>query len=165
MGKVIASFQNGYRGTVSRQKDDVIKSFKNAGGVDIPFGVPVFLKVNDDGVEMFGEDSVDTRFVGFSVRIADKTPDTLPTSQFADPPEAKYTPNDPVDVLVRGSMIVPIEGTAKVGAPVYLNADGGALITTPGAQDVAIRLTNVTVSRPKDASGMAEIVITKRNLV
>ena len=164
MGKVISVFQNGYPGTVSRQKDDVIKSFKNASEEDIPFGVPVFLKANDDGVEMFGENTVDTRFVGFSVRIADKTPNTYSNSSFTTEP-AVYNVGDPVDVLVRGSMIVAIEGTARVGAPVYLNADTGKLITTPGAQDIAIRLTNVTVSRPKDATGNAEIVITKRNLV
>ena len=164
MGKVIGNFLNGYPGTVSRQKDDVIKSFRNTKGLEIPFGVPVFLDLSG-GVEVHDENSMDNNFVGFTVRIPDKTPNVHPVDQFSPAPEASYLKGDPVDVLVRGSIIAQMEGSTRAGAQVYLRYADNALVTNPGDQDTTLKLPGVFVSKAKDGNGFAEIVITKRNLV
>jgi hypothetical protein len=165
MGKVIGVFQNGYPGTVSRQKDDVIKSFKNSGGAEIPFGVPVYLNQTSGGVEQLSNTTVTTNFVGFTVRIPDKTPNTHPTSQFAANPEATYLPGDPVDVLVRGSMTVAIDGNCRLGTQVYVRRSDNKLVCVQGESNTTVELPGVYISRVKDASGYAEIVISKRNLI
>ena len=158
MGKVISKFLNGYVGQVSRQKDDVIKSFRNTKGLTIPFGIPVFLDLSG-GVEEHDENSMDNNFVGFTVRIPDKTPDSYGSNV------AGYVEGDPVDVLVRGSIIVTMEGNTRTGAQVYLRYADNALVTNPGDQDTTLKLPGVFVSRAKDADGHAEIVISKRNMV
>ena len=165
MGKVISVFQNGYPGTVSRQKDDVIKSFKNSGGADIPFGVPVYLNQTGGGVEQLSNTTVTTNFVGFTVRVADKTPETYPAGQFTAQQPASYKINDPVDVLVRGSMIVEIDGNCRIGTPVYVRRSDNKLVCVQGESNTTVELPGVFISRVKDAEGMAEIVISKRNLI
>ena len=165
MGKVISVFQNGYPGTVSRQKDDVIKSFKNSGGVEIPFGVPVYLNQTGGGVEQLSNTTVTTNFVGFTVRVADKTPETYPAGQFTSQQPASYKDKDPVDVLVRGSMIVEIDGNCRIGTPVYVRRSDNKLVCVQGESNTTVELPGVFISRVKDAEGMAEIVISKRNLI
>jgi len=53
-------------------------SIRNASDKDIAFGAPVFL--GDDGAEPFSTANPQdfTTFLGFAVRVADKTPDTYP---------------------------------------------------------------------------------------
>ena len=75
MGKVQNHFTPGGPGTVTRSIDDIIISVRNASGGDIPFGAPVFLGVNG-AVPFDMEEPQDfTTFLGFAVRVADKTPD------------------------------------------------------------------------------------------
>ena len=76
MGKVLASFTNGYAGAVSRSIDDIIVSFPNAGNVSIPFGAPVFLQQSSGGGIPFASGLDMSTFLGFAVRSASKTPET-----------------------------------------------------------------------------------------
>ena len=106
MGKVQSHFTPGGPGTVTRSVDDIIISVRNASGGDIPFGAPVFLGVNG-AVPFDMEEPQDfTTFLGFAVRVADKTPDTYPAGQFNDPPEGAWHAGDVMEVLVRGGIAV-----------------------------------------------------------
>ena len=74
MGKVLKEFERGWAGQVSRSKDDVIISLRNAANAPIPFGAPVFMKPGDAGVKLFNAaQHTAANFVGFAVRIPDKT--------------------------------------------------------------------------------------------
>ena len=83
MGKVLSTFDKGWPGAISRSIDDVVVSLKNVDETPIPFGAPVFLTDNGDGVVNFIPNGSQTfeRFVGFAVRAASKTPDTYPEGQ------------------------------------------------------------------------------------
>ena len=160
MGKVLSTFTNGFAGAVSRSVDNIIIALKNASGEDLPFGVPVFLKAGENGCLAFdAETSEAGGFLGFTVRAADKTPEVYGSSQ------GVYTPEDPVDVLVRGSMAVTLDSSAQTGSPVYIRKADGALVTNPGAEGSTLLLPGVTVRRPRDSTRTAEIVLTKRNLL
>ena len=76
MGKVQEHFSNGWPGAISRSLDDVVISVRNVSDGDIPFGAPVFL-VNQGAVPFDITDPQEFEtFLGFAVRVADKTPDT-----------------------------------------------------------------------------------------
>ena len=49
MGKVLSEFRRGWSGAVTRSKDDVIVSLKNADMDPIAFGTPVFLDAAAEG--------------------------------------------------------------------------------------------------------------------
>ena len=161
MGKVQSSFPNGYAGTPSRSVDNVIISRKNASGAAIPFGAPVFLKSDGTGVLPFASGTTTaTQFLGFAVRVPDKNPETY-GSNLAD-----YSATDPVDILARGSVILPIVTTsAQVGNSVYVRVADGKLVTVAGAEGSTVQLPGVTVATARDASGTCEVVLRARNLL
>ena len=138
------------------------KILEPLSGTDWPRDMPV---ITGGGVEQLSNTTVTTNFVGFTVRIPDKTPNTHPTSQFAANPEATYLPGDPVDVLVRGSMTVAIDGNCRLGTQVYVRRSDNKLVCVQGESNTTVELPGVFISRVKDASGYAEIVISKRNLI
>ena len=86
MGKVQKTFGYGSPGAVPRSADDIIIAVRNASDSDIPFGMPVFL--TDNGAVPFDIDTPQgfETFLGFTVRVADKTPDSYPRGQFGDVP-------------------------------------------------------------------------------
>ena len=53
MGKVLSEFLHGWPGAVTRSKDDVIVSLKNADSNPISFGAPVFLDAASGGAVNF----------------------------------------------------------------------------------------------------------------
>ena len=87
MGKVQKGFGNGSPGAVSRSVDEVVISVKNASEAEIPFGAPVFL--SGSGAAPFSVSAPQdfSSFLGFAVRVADKTPDVYPSGQFGENPE------------------------------------------------------------------------------
>ena len=160
MGKVLKLFGNGSPGAVSRSVDDVIISLKNASSEEIPFGAPVFLSAAEKSCTLFdASTSTADNFLGFAVRSADKTPDTYGSS------EAAFAPNDPVDILVRGSVVLKFTGSIPPNAKVYIRKSDGALVTAPGESGTTLQLPNVTVRTPRDSRACAEVVLTKRNLM
>ena len=160
MGKVLSTFRNGYPGAVSRSNDDIIISLRNASGGPVPFGAPVFLVPGENACRAFDAASATSAaFLGIAVRIPDKTPDTYGSSQGA------YAPDDPVDILVRGSCVLDFESTASVGASVYVRKSDGKIVTVPGAEGTTVLLPGVTVRTPRDSGRCAEVTVTRRNLL
>ena len=166
MGKVLSQFQHGFEGQISRAVDDIVISLKNGSEEDIPFGKPVFLMPgNNNCVQGYNSSSVSdaSRFLGFAVRAADKIPDTVATQNTGSP--AAYHPGDPVDILVRGSMVVATVTNAILGQPVYVRISDGKLTTAAGSAGTTILLPNVSVRGPRDGQNHMEIVVTGRNLL
>ncbi len=165
MGKVLAKFNNGWPGTASRSNDDVIVSLKNAGSAAIQPGAPVFLynSVTPAGVRGFiSGTTTDADFVGFAVRVPDKTADTWGNGSNTAP----WNPGDPVDVLVRGSMAVSCgTSSAKMGQQVYIRKDDAVLVTNAGAEGTTVILPDTYIRTPRDSAGCCELTVTKRHLI
>ena len=160
MGKVLSRFGNGYPGAASRSIDNVIISMKNANEADIPFGAAVFQKPNEVSCRAFNEStSTGDNFLGFAVRVPDKTPETYGSD------EGVFTVNDPVDVLVRGSVVLQFTTAVVPGASVYIRKADGKYVTEAGASGTTLLLPNVTVRTASDGNQCAEVVLTKRNLM
>ena len=166
MGKVLSQFLRGWPGAVSRSKDDVIVSLKNIDPEPIAFGAPVFLGTNNGVVNFTGGVSTSNKFVGFAVRVPDKTPDSYPTGQDVEDAVGAFASGDPADILVRGSVAVPVSTSgAKMGDKVYVRVSDGKLVTAAGESGTTVELPNVIVRGPRDSGGMCEVTVTKRNLV
>ena len=168
MGKVQKAFDNGCPGAITRSVDDIVISVKNAGADDIPFGAPVFM-TSDGAVPFNNSDPQDfATFLGFAVRVADKTPDTYPQGQFNDAASQAGTwkPGDVMEVLVRGGIAVNLATQGAKGNMVRIRKSDGRLTTSPGAENTTIPLENVRVSmpRPSDAT-CAEVIVNTRNLL
>ncbi len=167
MGKVLSEFRRGWPGSVTRSKDDVIVSLKNADLTPIAFGASVFLDAAAGGAVNFapGETTAE-QFAGFAVRVADKTPDTYPSGQNGADPAGNWAPGDPVDILVRGSVSVQIQtSSAKIGDKVYIRLSDKKLVTVAGESGTTLQLPNVTVRSARDSRGFCEVTVTKRNLI
>ena len=170
MGKVQSAFGNGNNGAVSRSIDDVIISVKNAGNTDIPFGAPVFM--TSDGAVPFdlSDPQEFATFLGFAVRVADKTPDTYPQGQFNDGNTegevGKWKAGDVMEVLVRGSIAVPLTASGSLGGNVYIRKSDGKLTASAGSSGSTVLLENVRIRRPRNSySACAEVVVSKRNIL
>ena len=160
MGKVLTDFSNGFTGAVSRSIDQIVISMGNGTGDEIPFGAPVFLKAGENACLTFdAETSAAESFVGFAARAAVKAPDVWGSD------EASFAPGDPVDVLVRGSVILRFANAANPGSSVYIRKSDGALVTSAGAEGTTLKLPNVTVRTASDGGNRAEVVLTKRNIL
>ena len=166
MGKVQAYFGNGNAGAVSRSIDDIIISVRNAGSVDIPFGAPVFM--TSDGAVPFDLTTPQefTSFLGFAVRVADKTPDEYPSGQFGTQPQGVWHPGDVMEVLVRGSIAIPLSASGSAGGKLYIRKSDGRMTASAGAAGTTVLLENVRIRNPR-ANGAAccEAVINKRNII
>ena len=166
MGRVLQSFTNGVPGAVSRSVDDIIISIRNTSGADVPFGTPVFLTsggaapVNPSAPQEY------SKFLGFAVRVADKTPDTYPAGQ--NPEQYSqggvWKAGDLMEVLVRGCIVVRMVTAALFGDEIYLRKSDGALTPNPGTSGTTILLENVRVRGNRDTpSNITEVVVTERN--
>ena len=166
MGKVIERFSNGVAGAISRSVDDIVISVKNAGETDIPFGVPVFL-TSGGAVAFNPADPQDfDTFLGFTVRIADKTPDSYPQDQAGMPQTGAWKPNDVMEVLVRGGIAVPMGASGEQGGKVYIRKSDGALTVAAGQSGTTVLLENVRIRNPQGVGGnIAEVIVNSRNLI
>ena len=79
--------------------------------------------------------------------------------------EASYSVGDPVDVLVRGSVILQFTAAVVPGSAVYIRKADGALVTEAGAEGTTLALPNVTVRTASDSGNRAEVVLSKRNIL
>ena len=166
MGKVLPEFLRGRAGAVTRSKDDVIVSLKSADANSIAFGAPVFMGTTGGIVNFTAGVTASERFVGFAVRVPDKTPAAYPAGQGGNTPVAEYAPGEAAEILVRGSIAVPV-GTsgAKAGDKLYIRISDGKLVTAAGESNTTVELPNVTVRGTRDTAGYCEVTVTKRNLV
>lgn len=165
MGKVLARFLNGRPGTVSRSKDDIIISLRNVGTADIPFGAPVFFNISINGAEPFNTSSPQdaTDFLGFAVRVPDKTPETLGGNPWSAPQEGVWKAGDEIEVLVRGSIVIAEVAQASKGSALYIRKSDGKITTNPGSAGTTIQLPNMVANGVRDANGTVEAVILERN--
>ena len=166
MGKVQSVFGNGSPGAVSRSVDEIVISVKNTGSADIPFGAPVFLAA--DGAVGFDTASPQdfSAFLGFAVRVPDKTPDSYPQGQFGDQPAGAWHAGDVMEVLVRGSVVARLAASGDVGDSIYIRKSDGRLTPVAGSSGSAVLLENVRIRRPRDAYGVvAELIVNKRNIL
>ena len=160
MGKVLGHFENGFAGAASRSIDNIIVALKNASDGEIPFGAPVFLKAGETSCLPFdAETSEAEAFLGFAVRVPDKTPEVYGSN------EGVFNAGDLAEVLVRGSVVLRFTGAAVPGDGVYIRKSDGALVTAAGETGTTLQLPNVTVRTAADSSSCAEVVITKRNIM
>ena len=166
MGKVQSIFGNGSAGAISRSVDDIVISVRNGSNVDIPFGAPVFL--GEDGAVPFNTESPQDfdAFLGFAVRIADKTPDTYPQGQNGDEQASAWKPGDVMEVLVRGGIVVPLAASGTPGGKVFIRKSDGALAASAGQAGTSVLLENVRIRNQGNASGMyTEVVVNTRNIL
>ena len=163
MGNVQKEFGNGRPGAVSRSVDNVILAMKNAGEYDIPFGAPIFM--TPEGAVPFDIENPQEffTFVGFAVRVPDKTPDTYGSGQFNTEQEGVWHQGDIMEVLARGNIAARLESIGSIGSPVYIRKADGKLTTSMGTSNSTVLLENVRVSKPRDASGCAELAVLRRN--
>ena len=164
MGKVMSTFFNGNPGTISRSVDDIVISVKNAGDGEIPFGAPVFLA--EGGAVPFNPSAPQDfdSFLGFAVRIADKTPDSYPQDQSGAVQAGAWKPGDVMEVLVRGGMVIPLTGNGQAGGKVYLRKSDGELTASAGQSGTSVLLENVHIRKP-GVAGYAEVVVNSRNVL
>ena len=160
MGKVLNAFLRGWPGTVSRSIDAVIISVPNLSGADIPFGAPVFWNATNSSGEGWNTTTNQdmTKFIGFAVRSASKTPDTYGSN------EGVYKNKDVMDVLVRGSLSVSANGTPKFGGKVYIVNSTGKISASAGTSGSTTELTNCKWRGTADTNYHAELVVTERNI-
>ena len=164
MGKVQKGFRNGSPGAVSRSVDDIVISVKNAGNTDIPFGAPVFM--GSGGAVPFNTANPQefTDFLGFAVRVADKTPETYPRDQSGEPQAGVWKAGDVMEVLVRGGIAVSLSTSGNNGGAVYIRKSDGGLTGAAGTAGSTVMLENVRI-RNKQGSGdtVSEVTVNARN--
>jgi len=170
MGKVLNAFGYGYPGAITRSVDDIVISIRNASETDIPFGAPVFMTEN--GAVPFDLESPQefTTFLGFAVRVADKTPEAYPTGQMNDAGSAGETgvwkAGDLMEVLVRGSIALASTVSGTRGGKLYIRKSDGKLTATAGASGSTVLLENVRIRNPRAGwSGCCEAVVNRRNIL
>lgn len=166
MGTVQHIFGNGSPGAVSRSADDIVISVRNASDGDIAFGAPVFL--TESGAVPFSTDAPQefASFLGFAVRVADKTPDTYPRDQFSNPPDGAWHAGDVMEILVRGGIALPLAAAGTRGGGVYIRKSDGKLTAAAGSEGSTLLLENVRIRNPRDSrTGCCEAIINKRNLI
>lgn len=166
MGKVQDAFGCGSPGAVSRSVDEIVISVRNASDADVPFGAPVFL--SGSGAVPFSVSSPQdfSAFLGFAVRIADKTPDVYPSGQFGDPPEGAWKPGDVMEVLVRGGIALKTVTGGTAGGRLYIRKSDGALTSEAGESGTTVLLENVRIRNPRNTYGpCCEAVVNKRNIL
>ena len=166
MGKVQAVFGNGSPGAITRSVDDIVISVKNAGETDIAFGTPVFLA--SGGAVPFDPDSPQdfSSFLGFAVRIADKTPDTYPQDQSGSVQAGSWKPGDVMEVLVRGGITVSLAAGGSAGGKVYIRKSDGKLTASAGQADSTVLLENVRIRNPRNAyTNCFEVIVNERNII
>ena len=173
MGKVLSAFTNGLPGAVSRAVDDIIISMKNTGAEDVPFGAPVFLA--SGGAKGFDVSSPQafSAFLGFAVRSASRTPDAYPAGQdmgrelsSGEGNRGCWKAGDVMEILVRGTIALPLNQAGQTGAPVYIRKSDGALTTYAGTEGSTVLLENVRVRNPWDSRSLcAEAVVSRRNII
>ena len=171
MGKILSSFGLNWPGAISRSVDDIVVSLKNAGSDPIPFGAPVFLTDDGDGVVGFITNGSQTfaRFVGFAVRAAGKTPDTYPAGQDMSPVAGSqvgaWEPGQVVEVLVRGSIAIATAPGFLPGGNVWIRKSDGVLVCAAGTEGSTLLLENVKIRVPQlSGRPCSEAVVLTRNI-
>ncbi len=163
MGKVLGTFENGWAGAASRSVDEIIISMKNGSGGEIPFGAAVFMRSGHNDCVPFNPASAASftmsNFIGFTVRSGDKTPNLFGSNA------AVFNAGDPIEILVRGAVVLKFDESASAGDAVYIRKEDGLFVTDAGTAGSTVQLTNVRVKTDSDSENRAEVVVLERNLL
>ena len=165
-GKVIGnSLPIGFAGNPSRMSDCVIAPYMYAAtnSGNIQFGEPVAFDSVNGGVRKIASGDTADAIIGIAVRRMGQ-----PKSDDAN--GWYYQPGEEVDVLIRGSIVVPVLNATSIAARggVYVckgtgdNRPAGSIVCASG--DDTITMSNAKFSTGKiDAGDMvAEITLTER---
>lgn len=164
-GKVIGnSLPIGFAGNPSRMSDCVIAPYmyaaSNSG--NIQFGEPVAFDAANGGVRKVASTDTSASIIGIAVRRMGQ-----PKSDDAN--GWYYQPGEEVDVLLRGSIVVPVLNATSIAArgTVYIckgtgdNRPAGSIVCASG--DDTIQMANAKFSTGKiDTDLVAEITLTER---
>ena len=111
-----------------------------------------------------------TTFLGFTVRVADKTPDAYPQGQDNTASSAGETgcwhAGDVMEVLVRGGISLPVSVSGTRGGKLYIRKSDGVMTGTAGESGTTVCLENCRVRAPRTgATDCCEAVVNKRNIL
>jgi hypothetical protein len=158
-GKTIGlQMNNGFAGSYARQPNMVINTKPNVGATAIPFGAPVMQAAG--GVQFPTASLTAANFVGIASRQI-QTPSAFLTQNDA----GEYVQNAAVSVFQQGRINVKVaEGNPAMYGDVYVRivaATGKAIGDFECTSDTGnnIKLDNCQWGGPKDANGIAELVI------
>ena len=167
MGQVISALIPGWPGSISRSADDIVVAMPNRESEnDIAFGAPVWLSSDRKGVRNWVSGDTMDGFVGFAVRVPSKTPDAYPGGSMPDAgSRGSWKPGEPVDVLVRGCIVVQAAGAPQQGGQAYLNAATGMVTASAGTNPANLALTGCRFRKETVAGSTAELVLTTRTTV
>lgn len=161
-GKVIGtSLMYGFPGTPSRMQDCVIAPYKYnvANGDPIEFGEPVAFDSTTNGVRKVGSSDTATDIIGIAVRKIGQP--------YADNAEGWfYQTGDTVDVMLRGSITVPVSNSTGIAArgQVYVVKETGGIVCTSGASTLAPTNMKFATGNINSTDMVAEVTITERNI-
>lgn len=154
----------GFAGSYARQPDMIVNTRPAGGEAAIPFGTPLKYDGSKAVVPM-GAAATAAEFVGVAGR------EFKSSLTYLDQSQGTYAPGEPVSVFQRGSIQVKCQrGEPAVGGKVYVRITynesyTGAVVSGFEAEadsDKTIELTNAQWGGPKDANGVAELVILTR---
>lgn len=158
-GKTIGlNMNNGFAGSYARQPNMVINTKPNIGATAIPFGAPVMQGTN--GVQFPTASLTAANFVGIASRQIQSADSYLNQNGAGE-----YKQNDAVPVFQQGRINVKVaDGTPAMYGDVYVRivaATGKAIGDFECAADSSnnVKLDNCQWGGPKDANGVAELVI------
>lgn len=156
----------GFAGVPSRQDDNVIRNrISGEESASILFGAPVIL-ATDNTYKNWAADSTAAVFAGVAVANV-KTNQTAYASGAIG--SGYYSPNQPVDVLERGSIPVFCKnGTPTAGGAVYIRTVAATGHAIGDFEAVADEGKNVLITNAKwttgkiDSSKLAEVTLLTR---
>lgn len=158
-GKTIGlNMNHGFAGSYARQPNMVINTKPNVGSADIPFGAVCMQ--GTDGVTFATASLTAANFVGIAARQI-QTADSYTLQNEA----GVYHQNDAVPVFQQGRINVKCaNGTPAMYGDVYvrITADTGKNIgdiECASDSGKCVQITNCQWGGPKDANGIAELVI------
>jgi hypothetical protein len=158
-GKTIGlNMNNGFAGSYARQPNMVINTKPNIGATAIPFGAPVMQGTN--GVQFPTASLTAANFVGIASRQIQSADSYLNQNGAGE-----YKQNDAVPVFQQGRINVKVaDGTPAMYGDVYVRtvaATGKAIGDFECTSDTGnnVKLDNCQWGGPKDANGVAELVI------
>lgn len=158
-GKTVGLRMNyGYAGCYARQPDMVVTTKPNVGTAAIPFGAVVMQA--SGGVKLSDATLTASNFVGFAAQQIQSS-----TNYLNQNGAGQYEVNDPVSCFQVGRINVKVaDGSPALYGDVYVRitaATGKAIGDIECAADSGkcIKLDNCQYGGPKDANGIAEVVI------
>ena len=158
-GKTIGLTMNhGYAGSYARQPDMVVTTKPNVGSAAIPFGT--VLMQASGGVKAADATLTAANFVGIAASQIQSS-----TNYLAQNGAGEYEVNAPVSCFQVGRVNVKVaDGTPALYGDVYVRIVASGTKAVGDIECAAdstntVKLTNCQFGGPKDANGVAELVI------